>query len=147
MNQWVTPSRPSAKMISKHKSNKTPPLLGSIVVGVIAAVLIFAATPFWLLGQIGGPILFVWVWFPITIPSLVVSIIMYRPRSVYHAIGCGLGYSLPVAIICFLLPRWYAPHVNPFTAEVRTLAWITLVLSPVSMVAAVFIRHNRSTAH
>jgi len=126
------------------EKKKTPPLAGSLTLGLLAAVLLIAGAPLWGWMQFGGNVPFLVLWVPVVIPLLTIAVVGLRPQSVWRAILCGVAFSLPAGLACLFLPDWYAPQFNAFAPEIRRLGWITLVLSPVVMAIAATMRQSAS---
>lgn len=127
-----------------QEKKKTPPLLGCIVFGFITGGLIAMATPLWLLGQMGGPISFFEIGLPIAVPALVITTWLYKSKSLSHAFGCGLGFSIPIILTCFLLPSVFGKRpFQFFTGEMQVFSWLTPLASVAYMMLAFKTRKKR----
>jgi hypothetical protein len=126
-----------------QEKKKTPPLLGCVVFGFITGGLIGLATPLWLVGQMGGPIPFFELSCPITAPSLIITTLIYRARSLRHAVACGFGFSIPITFACSLLPGVFGDRpFRFFSGEMEAFAWLTIPASIVYMMVAFKIRQQ-----
>jgi hypothetical protein len=120
-----------------QEKKKTPPLLGCIVFGFITGGLIALATPLWLLGQMGGPFSYFKIGLPIFLPALIVTTWLYQTKSLAHALCCGLGFSVPIALGCSLLPTVFGKRpFDFFSGEMQVFSWLTPPASVAYMMLA-----------
>lgn len=75
----------------------------SLVFGIVTAVVLGVATPFLLLGELGGPINFAPPILFIALLGLALSAFASRPKGAIAGAACGLVFSLPVVIVCYVI--------------------------------------------
>ena len=120
----------------------------SLVLGVLAAAALAAASliwvlaemPIWMLAQIGGPVPFSILWVVIVAPSLLLALVLVKARSTLPAVLCGFVFAIPVAAFCSILPS-LDPNVRHYCGEeIWRDGVATIVLSVILMVCAAFLR-------
>jgi len=133
-----------AAQIETFTQKPAPPVIQSIFLGAIAAGVLAAGTEFWLLWQMGGPVSFFFYWFIVVAPFLAATLfVTRRNRSIGKAFACGLGFSVPIAFVCFKLPDCYGEqHLRFFVEEITHLAWGSPVVCSVAMVAVTVVRQR-----
>ncbi len=131
-------------MIEDFAQKPAPPVIQSIFLGAIAAGVLAWATELWLLAQMGGPVSFFFCWFIVVVPFMAATLfVTRRNHSIGKAFACGLGFSVPIAFVCFKLPNWYGEqYLRFFTGEITRLAWGTPVVCSLAMAVVTVVRQR-----
>ena len=98
-----------------------------------------ALTPSWMLGQICGPVCLAEIWLIAFVPALLLTLVVVKTRTMPAAILCGLAFSVPPAIYCWVLPTLESQFIY-YVKDVRLCGTATIVISIVLMVLATFHR-------
>ena len=110
----------------------------SLLLGIIGTLALGGCTPIWMLGQMGGPVPFGYVWIVVTGAALALAVFVLKPRTVIAAMMCGLSFSIPISAFCWVLPTFNS-HLDYFK-EMRSEAVATIIISIVVMIVAAFHR-------
>jgi hypothetical protein len=122
------------------------PLVRSIIVGIFAAALIGGCTPIVMLGELGRPINFAIPFSLVVLIALAVTARVSRPRSWLHGIAAGLGFSIPVAAICFMIPGFDPVHLDEHAGELRFVGVSVLSLLVMALRATGAHNENKGAA-
>lgn len=107
----------------------------SIIWGVVVSVVIFAATPLLLLGELGGPSNWAAPILIATMLTLAIAVFTSRPRSAIVGTGCGIVFSLPVVIVCYLIRRSDPAVLREHGGQLIFAAFATVAISVMMMTA------------
>ena len=91
-----------------------------------------------MLGQMGGPVPFGYMWLAVDGPVLLLAMFVVKTRTFISAVVCGLIFSIPIAAFCWILPTMDSQL--DYFREMRGEAVFTVVGSVVLMVVATFHR-------
>jgi hypothetical protein len=75
-----------------------------LLLGLVAGAALQLCSPVWMLAQLGGPQPFWILCVLVVVPLLVLSLVFVKSCRTPEAVLAGLLFSLPVLVICFLLP-------------------------------------------
>jgi hypothetical protein len=118
--------------VPRHKR----PILRSIALGLLTAGLLAGGLPVWMMAQLGGPVSFWSFALFIVIPLLVVLALIAPAKGVFRGVACGLAFSLPVAVACFLISMTAVTGqggLERYHGEMRAVGGITITLSVMAM--------------
>ncbi len=114
----------------------------SLFLGLLATVGLGVCSPLWMLAQMGGPIPFTSFWLLITSPFFLLMLFLSKARDVLAGFVCGLLFSSPVAVFCWLFST-IDPNVEKYyRTEIRRDGVATLLISVIVMLFVVFLRHG-----
>lgn len=75
-----------------------------LVLGLVAGGALQLCSPVWMLAQLGGPQPF-WIFCSlVVVPLLALSLVFVKSCPAGQAAVAGLLFSLPILVICFVLP-------------------------------------------
>jgi hypothetical protein len=107
-----------------------------MLLGLVAGAALQLCSPVWMLAQMGGPQPF-WIFCAlVVVPLLVLSLVFVKSCRTPEAVLAGLLFSLPVLVICILLP-FEAEAINRYF---RVEIWCDGVVAViVSVLLSVFV--------
>lgn len=114
----------------------------ALILGGLGAFALIALTPVWMLGQMGGPVDFLYLLLVVGVPAFLLTAFLCKTRTMVAAIICGLLFSLPIAAVCWWLPA-HDPKLDYFH-NMRDEGTGTVAGSIVLMVVATFQRQLNS---
>jgi len=109
------------------------PIARSIIIGFVTAALIAGLIPMLMLGEWNGPINFAVPLTVVAIGALALTVFVARPKSWRQGLIASLGFAVPVAAICFLMPRFWRAHLSEHAGQLRFVAFFIVALSLVVM--------------
>ena len=111
----------------------------SLLLGFLGTLALGGCTPLWMLAQMGGPVPFGYLWFAIGGSALTLTTFIAKTRTINSAVVCGLAFSVPIAVFCWILPG-LDPHLDYFKKEMRGEAVASVIGSILLMILATFQR-------
>lgn len=78
----------------------------SLLLGVVAAMVLAVSWPYWMLTQWEGPVSFMFLWFPVVFPFLLLAVFKNGVSRTGFAILSGLVFGLPIAGSCWYIAIW-----------------------------------------
>lgn len=97
------------------------------------SVVLFVSRPLLLLSELGGPTNWAIPVFFVAMLALALTAFTSRPRGAIAGVFCGIVFSLPVVVVCYLIRHGDPTILREHGEQLKYAGFVTVAISVIVM--------------